>query len=391
MHELLHILVFVWLCFYADFPDVFHAVPRPVLVGISYASTLGVHLLYGVCQLCIRRLFRPSLRVNTKTPRFKVPSFQSFHYETRDGIKLNVRIAKSDSSSKVMLLAAPLGQCGPDIFNPIMCWFGPAFTYVTWDYRGLFGSDKPKRPRKISIPEHANDAMEVLEACGFAQADVMIGHSMGTAVTFECLLLFPEKVRSFIIMNGFHGHVFSTVFQLVWRHPVLGDLVAGCVNWLLKNTHRLDQVRRALQPIVKHILPIYARWFGSKMMKSIHGERYLLDFFESYLGHICESTSNMESYIQLFQELDAHSVYHLLPSIKQPALLISGLLDFVTPAMQTMEIERQIPHASHYCDPFSSHASILESPEWCVAEMAVFLHNHVLTESLPNDEDKKQQ
>lgn len=41
--------------------------------------------------------------------------------------------------------------------------------------------------------------------------------------------------------------------------------------------------------------------------------------------------------------------------------------------MQSVQIARRIPHAIHYCDPFSTHASILESPEWCIAEIDCFI------------------
>ena len=29
-----------------------------------------------------------------------------------------------------MLLAAPLGQCGPTIYNPIMSWFGEEYVFL---------------------------------------------------------------------------------------------------------------------------------------------------------------------------------------------------------------------------------------------------------------------
>jgi len=44
-----------------------------------------------------------------------------------------------------MLLAAPLGQCGPSIYAPIMARYGDDFTYISWDYRGFFGSSLEKR------------------------------------------------------------------------------------------------------------------------------------------------------------------------------------------------------------------------------------------------------
>ena len=59
--------------------------------------------------------------------------------------------------------------------------------------------------------------------------------------------------------------------------------------------------------------------------------------------------------------------------LEHPVLLISGYLDFLTPAMQSVEMARRMPHATHYCDPFSTHASILENPERCLPEIDAFL------------------
>eukprot|EP00927_Polykrikos_kofoidii_P059592 TRINITY_DN54739_c0_g1_i1.p1 TRINITY_DN54739_c0_g1~~TRINITY_DN54739_c0_g1_i1.p1 ORF type:complete len:432 (-),score=49.59 TRINITY_DN54739_c0_g1_i1:48-1343(-) len=389
MHEVGFLSILVWLCVYAEAPGPLKKSPRLVFICLGIVLLhLGL-LFYAMVLALVRRRFRTSHCVDTSTLKHGVPTFKTLQHRTRDGVDLNVRIAKSDSSSKVMLLACPLGMCGTSTYNPIMCWFGPAFTYVSWDYRGFFGSEKPRRLRKISIPEHAEDAFEVLQACGYDKADVMVGHSMGTAVSFEAVLQHPEKVGTLILMNGFHGHVFNTAFQPIWRYPAVGDILSSFVSCLLKNPNLLDVARRALQPVLKVVLPTYARWFGSQMLVKLCGDTYLVDFLEEYLGRICETRSSTESFIQLFQELDAHSVYHLLSSINHPTLLISGLLDVLTPAMQTFEIERQMPRASHYCDPFSGHASILESPEWCVAEIDVFIREHVLSESSAVGKDSK--
>ena len=56
--------------------------------------------------------------------------------------------------------------------------------------------------------------------------------------------------------------------------------------------------------------------------------------------------------------------------------LISGALDMLTPALSSLEMARRLPHAQHYCDPFSTHLSLLESPEWCLASIVAFLREH---------------
>eukprot|EP00040_Diaphanoeca_grandis_P023904 m.130673 g.130673 ORF g.130673 m.130673 type:complete len:73 (-) comp29495_c0_seq3:190-408(-) len=44
--------------------------------------------------------------------------------------------------------------------------------------------------------------------------------------------------------------------------------------------------------------------------------------------------------------------------------------------MQSVELARSLPHATHYCDPFSSHASLLENPERHLPEIEHFLNDH---------------
>ena len=39
---------------------------------------------------------------------------------------------------RVLLFACPNGQCGPAIFYPIIAQYGPRYSYITWDYRGMF-------------------------------------------------------------------------------------------------------------------------------------------------------------------------------------------------------------------------------------------------------------
>ena len=281
---------------------------------------------------------------------------------------------REKSSKKVMLLGLPLGQKGEASFAPILAHFGDEYVYVTWHYRGMFNSADPNTERRMSMTHHAMDAKFVLQKCGYDYCDVFIGHSMGCAVAFETVLLYPDLVGSLVIINGFHGHVFSTAFQPLARLPFFGDCVGSLVEFLLAHPNLMERLRRIMRPTLDVALLLYARFFGSRLMKNIAGEKYLVEFANNYSGTIFMSSRNTKAWLRMFQELDAHSVYHLLPSIKQPVLLISGLLDTITPPLQSVEIARRIKHAVHFCDVSSSHATILESPEWCVAEIQMFLN-----------------
>ena len=126
------------------------------------------------------------------------------------------------------------------------------------------------------------------------------------------------------------------------------------------------------------ILPLWTWLSWTKSLQKAWGDTFLIDWAETYFRVVSTRDSDGEyrtakSYLRLFQELNAHSVYHLLPTVTQPCLDISGYLDPLTPSMQSNELVRRLPNATHYCDPLSSHVTILESPDWCVAEVKCFL------------------
>jgi hypothetical protein len=65
------------------------------------------------------------------------------------------------------------------------------------------------------------------------------------------------------------------------------------------------------------------------------GKEYLLDFTKRYMSII--TSEDLECSLRLFQELDAHSVFHLLPTITQPTLVISGEYPCLTCSQCTTE------------------------------------------------------
>lgn len=352
--------------------------PRFIKGVLVYFAVYGAIMILMALLLVYRRSFRPAAKRLQWNPKFSQPKWTVKEVKTRDGFTLHVqtsRLLKGDKKQKVMLLAAPLGQCGPEIYAPITTQFGPEFHYITWDYRGFFNSTKTKsdRIRCLSVQEHAMDGLEVLESCGFDCAEVVVGHSMGVVVALEMSVLAPSKVGSLILLNGFHGTAFQTGFQPLCRFPFAGDLVSALLEFLIRRPEILDLVRRGIDYPLKAALKVYARLFASTNLDTILGAHYLASFMDSYLGTLCSSKANTLSFFLMFQELNAYSVYHLLPRINQKVLIVSGFLDMLTPPLQSVEIARRIPHAIHYCDPFSSHASILESPEWIIAEILEFV------------------
>ena len=86
--------------------------------------------------------------------------------------------------------------------------------------------------------------------------------------------------------------MFHTAFQPLVRVPFMGDCIGVLVDYLLKHKAALASARTVMAPSLSIILPLYARLFGSPLQRKLQppgAKCYLLTFFESYFGTLCES------------------------------------------------------------------------------------------------------
>mmetsp|Transcript_81421 Transcript_81421/g.264343 ORF Transcript_81421/g.264343 Transcript_81421/m.264343 type:complete len:426 (-) Transcript_81421:9-1286(-) len=249
--------------------------------------------------------------------------------------------------------------------RPIIHCFGRRFTYITWDYRGLFGSSRPKSLRRLSVCEHAHDAAEVLHACGFDFADVVVGWSMGVQVGLEFALLYPDAAGRLVLINGAHGQVFHSALQPIVRLPIVHDVARAAMMYVATHPAILRTLRRVSLFLIPTVVRLYVRCLGSRLLKvsRIFGNQYVETTLVDLLDHLCQDEKTMETYLWLFQELNAHSVYHLLGSVEQDSLLISGMFDILLPPYHMWEMQRRMSRATHICDCWSSHFTLLEHPE----------------------------
>src|SRR5215218_5528360 len=67
------------------------------------------------------------------------------------------------------------------------------------DLRGRGDSDKPESG--YGLEAHAADVVRVLDHLGL-ESTVLAGHSMGAFVALKTALLFPERVRALVLLDG---------------------------------------------------------------------------------------------------------------------------------------------------------------------------------------------
>ncbi len=76
---------------------------------------------------------------------------------------------------------------------------GPVRGLVGVDLRGRGDSDKPDSG--YGLEAHAGDVIRVLDHLGLEDA-VLAGHSMGGFVAIKTALLFPDRVRALVLLDG---------------------------------------------------------------------------------------------------------------------------------------------------------------------------------------------
>ena len=148
---------------------------------------------------------------------------------SRDGTHLSCWT--NDGAGVPVVLSNGLGapvEAWPEIADDTT-----TYRVVTWDHRGLGGSERPSDPNRIAVPDHADDMVAVMDAFGMDQA-VVIGWSLGVNVAFEVARDHPGRVAGVLAVAGVPGGSFSALFHPLPRplRPRAGRLGAHLLRYV---------------------------------------------------------------------------------------------------------------------------------------------------------------
>lgn len=264
--------------------------------------------------------------------------------------------------AKTILLANGLGG-RLYVWEPLVERLWRDYKIITWDYRGLFESESPASRRRLALTQHAEDAIAILREERVERA-VLCGWSMGVQVSLDVAATRPEMVAGLVLINGTYGHALSTFAQPLFSAPISSKPLHWVLEWL---QHRPQYARVFSKLMRLGEVPTAVGFALTAGPDVARHRRILRQYFDDVLG------PSFGNYLRLFQELDAHSMYHLLPEITAPALVISGALDLLTPARQSYEMARRLPDAEHLAIARGSHFVLVERPELVIPAIARFV------------------
>lgn len=221
------------------------------------------------------------------------------------------------------------------------------FRVITFDNRGVGGSDKPAGPYSAQLL--ASDTAALLRALGIEKTAVM-GHSMGGFVAQALALACPEMVHKLVLSaTNFGGprHVPVTQEALAVLMDTATDPLTRLKNGILISCAAGFEER---QP------QVVEEWLAYRAAHPIDPNGY-----QAQMG---VGLGLMSAEAAFEQKLSA---------VTAPTLLLSGAEDKVVPPANVDLLAEMIPHAQKVILDGAGHFFPFEVPETAVAIVCDFL------------------
>src|SRR5919106_647066 len=157
-------------------------------------------------------------------------------------------------------------------FNAAARYLEPSRGLVGVDLRGRGDSDKPESG--YSLQAHAADVVRVLDHLGLESA-VLAGHSMGGFVALKTALMFPDRVRALVLLDGGWPRVESPPEEMTEERQEAAALEEG----LARAFKRLDMTFESPEAYLDF-------WFPDQNLTMEDLPQDLADYYLYDLGEV---------------------------------------------------------------------------------------------------------
>lgn len=270
----------------------------------------------------------------------------SFEVTSRDGTR--IRGWANEQEGLPLVIANGLGTT-PEAW-PALVAHGSGYDAVSWYQRGTFGSARPADLSRITVEDHVDDLVAVMDARGVERALVACW-SIGVNVAFVFAQRHPSRVAGILAVAGVPGGTFSTMggplrIPRRLRKPIslraakLGRRAGRPVTWL---TARIPASERTAW-LLTH----------TGFMLPAARPEVVVPMLEQFLRH------DWSWYVDLAIAAAEHEPMDL-SFVSCPVTLVAGKHDVLTSMHDVIDIAAQIPHAHIRVLP-GSHFLPLEYP-----------------------------
>jgi pimeloyl-ACP methyl ester carboxylesterase len=187
--------------------------------------------------------------------------------------------------------------------------------------------DKNGKLLPISLQEFALDVDAIIKSLGYEKAH-WIGNSMGGVIILEALRQGIRSLDKIALCNTFA------------YHPERDVILPRAASAL---------ITKSLSDFARERIPLVLR--SDIDSETLNQAIYAM------------ARKDPEAYLASWQATWSPDYRVMLSSIKNPALIISGSLDMITPTILSEELAANIPIAEHFEIKGAGHISNMDKPE----------------------------
>lgn len=241
--------------------------------------------------------------------------------------------------------------------------FYKRFRFISWDYRGMYDSERPEDRDAVTLPHQCEDLKDLLDHFDIKEA-IFIGWSMGVQVNFEFYRYFPKMVKSLIVFDGTYGLPFETVLNVPYMSVILKKFFS-----FVESQNKLSEEFMGLF----YKLPFL---FDAVKIIGYVAPSCSQEVFTEMAGGF--QNMNMDVMARTMQKLAQHDAYDVLSTISKPVMAVVGTKDIMTPIAVARQMEQQIPDCTLHMIEGGSHYTPVEFPEEINRLLEDFFKKHNL-------------
>ena len=263
-----------------------------------------------------------------------------------DGTRL--RAWTNDAEGPTLLLCNGLGTnpyAWPALLRPDC-----DVRVISWNHRGVGGSERPSDPSRVGIDAFLEDALAVMDHAG-VDACAVAGWSIGVNTAFELAVLHPSRVTGIFAVAGVPGGTFASMGAPLMIPRVARRPISVGVTRILRRTGKLltpIASRLRVGVVLAHLLSHSGFMMPTQEIRAV--QRAVREFL----------TTPVDWYMHLALAAAEHPRVSLR-RIRVPTAFVAGKYDLLASSQDMRTAAERIAGAT-YVELPGSHFLQLEHP-----------------------------